>query len=141
MPSFTGDAFIQPRHFTGDAWIVGDRALHHRQRDHFGAESDLYVVIAERIGPYVEYTPIHYILEDMLARIYQLENYDRKHGQFVGDAYIDTRMFTGDAIIFKPGNEGQFTGDAWIKRGGQFTGDAQIQLLFTGDAYIIRPPA
>lgn len=126
--------------FTGDAFIRGDGQKHHRLRDHHGADSDLYVVLSQRIGPYQEYTPIHFVISDIMDRILRLENYDKVRSSFTGDAYISTNAFTGDAVIKKTGIEGSFTGDAYVAAGGSFTGDARIQLAFTGDAYIIAPP-
>lgn len=139
MPSgsFTGDSEIVARHFYGDAWIIADRWRHHRIRDHEGAESDLYVVLAANVGPYVAGTPIHYVLEDMVARLLALESATRQRGSFTGDAWISDDAFTGDAMIHRPDITGSFTGDAEIVRGGAFTGDAWIQAAFTGDAFII----
>lgn len=126
--------------FTGDAFISDYGQKHHRLHDHRGADSDLYVVLSQRIGPYEEYTPVHFVISDLLDRIARLESSDRVRSSFTGDAYIATTMFTGDAVIKQLAIEGSFTGDAYVAFGGSFTGDAFIQQMFTGDAYIIRPP-
>lgn len=125
--------------FTGDAFIKGDGQRHSRADDHFGADSDLYVVLDERVGPYEEFTPIHYVLEDLVRRLQSIEDKTRVRSSFTGDAYIWGQYFTGDAVI-QAAIEGSFTGDAYIVRGGSFTGDAYIARTFTGDAYIIAPP-
>lgn len=125
--------------FTGDAFIKGEGQKHHRLRDHTGAESDLYVVLDERIGPYEEYTPIHYVLADLVRRLQGLEDKTRVRSSFTGDAHIWGQFFTGDAVI-KNTVEGSFSGDAHVIRGGKITGDAYIARIFTGDAYIIVPP-
>jgi len=137
MPSFTGDAEIVPRRFTGDAWIRTGRQTHHRTYDHHGPESDLYVVLSSKIGKYLAGTPIHFVLQDMLYRITQLEIATRYSGLFYGDAWIIDTAFTGDAMIHRPDITGSFTGDAEIITGGVFSGDAWIQAAFTGDAFIV----
>lgn len=125
--------------FTGDAFIKGDGQKHSRSDDHTGADSDLYVALDERIGPYEEYTPIHYVLEDLVRRLQSLEDKTRVRSSFTGDAHIWGQYFTGDAVILST-IAGSFTGDATIITGGSFTGDAFIARTFTGDAYIISPP-
>ena len=144
--SLTADATVVARHFTGDAWIIGERVKHHRVHDHYGAESDLVVVLSSDVGPYVAYTPIHWVLADMLSRLEQLENANRRRSSFTGDAWLAVSgtygrgTFTADAMFHRDGMTGSFTGDAWFTRGGSFTGDAWIQATFTGDAYIIATP-
>jgi hypothetical protein len=125
--------------FTGDAFIKGDGQKHHRVRDHTGADSDLFVVLSQRVGPYEEYTPVHYVLEDLIRRLDGLENKTKVRHSFTGDAVIWAQYFTGDAIV-KATVESSFTGDALVYRGATFTGDAFIRRAFTGDAYIIAPP-
>ena len=125
--------------FTGDAFIKGDGQRHHRLRDHTGADSDLYVVLSQRIGPYEEYTPIHFVLEDLIRRLDGLENKTKVRRSFTGDAEIWGQYFTGDAVV-KATIESSFTGDATVYRGGSFTGDATIRRVFTGDAYIVAVP-
>lgn len=138
MPSFTGDAEIVPFRFTGDAWVISTgRATHHRQRDHFGPESALYVVLEEQVGKYVADTPIHFVLEDLVARMEALENGEVIIDSFTGDAWIIDTRFTGDAVILVTDIVRTFTGDAWVTKGGSFTGDAVIVQSFTGDAYFI----
>lgn len=122
--------------FTIDAWITGDRWQHHRVNDHYGPESDLYVVLSEDVGKYVEGTPLHHVVEDMVARIVQLENYQRTFGTFSIDADITDRVFTIDAVISGT-IAGSFTIDADIKSIGSFTIDADIVGRFTIDAMIV----
>ena len=125
--------------FTGDAFIRGDGQKHHRLYDHDGSDSDLNVVLSQRVGPYEEGASVHSVLDDLMARILRLENYDRVRSSFTGDAHISTNAFTGDAVILKS-IEDSFTGDAFVAFGGSFTGDSHLQPAFTGDAYIIVPP-
>ena len=137
--SFTLDAEIVARFFTLDAWIVDDRWRHDRQLAHSGVESDLYVVLAEDTGPYVAFTPIHYVLEDILERLTWLETATRTRGSFTLDAWISDKVFTLDAII-KATMSGSFTLDAWIGTRNTFTLDAWISAAvhtFTLDAYIV----
>jgi hypothetical protein len=142
MPSgsFTGDAEVVAKHFTGDAWIIGDRWKHHRTRDHFGIESDLYVTLSEAIGPYPMFTPIHFVIADLMDRLNALETSTKHVRTFTGDAVISRLFFTGDAIIKATTLESLFTGNAWIGTLHSFTGDAWIIPLpstFTGDAFIV----
>lgn len=143
MATFTADAVIAARRFTADAWIMGERWRHHRTRDHFGIESDLYVVLSEDVGPYVAFTPIHYVLEDILDRLAFLEDYERTRRTFTADAWLAASgtygrgaIFT-DSVIKKTITGNSFTADARIARGGSFTANAYIQLVFTANAYII----
>lgn len=122
--------------FTIDAWIVGERWQHHRIRDHFGIDSDLYVVLSEAIGKYQAYTPLHWVLDDMVARITALENNDRVRSTFTIDAEITDKVFTVDAIISGT-QSGSFTIDANIRPYGSFTIDAQLVGRFTIDAMIV----
>ena len=145
MPSstFSADAVISPHSFTADAWILGERARHHRVRDHFGSDSDLYIVLDTNIGPYVAFTPVHYVLEDMVSRIEALENNDRVRASFTADAFLATSgtwgqgFVTADAVIEKLGLSDTFTADAAIALGGTFTADAWIAGSFTADAWIV----
>lgn len=129
--------------FTADAWILGERWQHHRVRDHFGVDTDLFVVLSEDVGPYVAFTPLHYVIEDMVSRIVALESGEKQTGSFTADAFIATSGTYGkgaifaDAVIRKTGMAGSFTADAVLKRGGSFTADAFILLAFTADAYIV----
>jgi len=140
--SITADAVISYRHFTADAWIMGERQRHHRVRDHFGAESDLYVVLSEDVAPYVAFTPVHWVLSDMVARIAALENNDRVRASFVADAFIAANgtygqgYFTADAVFYKAAT-GSFTADATFTYGGTFTADAFIAGGITADAFIV----
>lgn len=112
--------------FTLSAWILGDRWRHSRQHDHFGAESDLYITLSSRIGPYAEDTPVHFVLADLVDRLLSLESSAKVFGSFTLDAYIWPYFFRLEAIIQAP-QSGSFTLEAWLNRGGSFTLDAVIQ--------------
>ena len=75
--------------FTLDAFIQGERWKHHRQRDHTGADSDLYVMLSTDVGKYPAFTPIHYVLADLVARLIYLEDYRRTYGSFTIDATMN----------------------------------------------------
>jgi len=141
--SFTADAAVYAHHIRADAWIMVDRWKHHRIRDHFGVESDLYVALSSNVGPYVAYTPIHWVLDDMVSRIEALENNNRRRAEFTADAFIALSGTYGrgvvwaDAAITKSGLSGSFTADAMVVGGGSLTADAWIQAAFTADAYIV----
>ena len=140
--SFTADAIVAARSFTADAWIMGDRWKHHRVRDHFGMESDLYVSLSADVGPYVAFTPVHFVLEDMLARLERLENSNRVRDSFTADGWIAASgtyglgIIRADAVI-KDAGSGSFTADAILVTGGSFTANAIIMPSFTANAYIV----
>lgn len=139
--SFSSDAFVQG-YITVDAWILADRWRHHRVRDHWGPESDLYVVLSSDIGKYVEGTPVHTVLEDMLYRIQQAEDNNRVWDDFTLDAWVAVSGTYGqgvvgfDAIIKGTPAAGSFTVDASLIA-GTFTIDARIITTFTISAFII----
>jgi hypothetical protein len=143
MPSFSADAFIGG-YFTIDAWVLADRWKHHRTRDHWGAESDLYIVLSSSIGKYAEGTPVHYVLEDMLYRIQQVEDNNRVWGDFALDAWLAVSGTYGqgvidfDAVIKGTliGDDYRFTADADIIA-GTFTVDARVTPSFTISAFVI----
>jgi len=138
--SFTLDAEVLPRRFTADAWLVNDTfQQHHRLRDHFGADSDLYVMLSKSIGKYVEYTPVHYVLEDMMERLTYLEDYERTRSSFTLDAAITTNSIYIDAVIASTmsGPSFGFELEAWVRLGASFTFDARIHDVFTVDPFII----
>jgi len=140
--SVTADATIYPRRFMADAWILGERWKHHRVRDHFGIESDLYVALSSNVGPYIAFTPIHWVLEDMITRIQALENSNRIRSNFTADAWLALSgtygrgVFRIDAVIFEAGVASSFSIDARITSGGSFTMDAWVLSAFTMNAYI-----
>lgn len=144
MPSssVTADAVISYRGFTADAWILGDRQKHHRVRDHFGIESDLYVALSSNVGPYVAYTPVHWVLSDMIDRLARLENNNRVRADFTADAFIAANGTYGlgfvvaDAVT-KDSASGSFTADAVFGYSGSITADAVIAGGILADAYII----
>lgn len=137
--------------FTANAYIHGGRWQHHRLRDHFGVESDLYVVLDERLGPWEEGTPIHFVIDDLMARITELESANRLHGTFTANAYllrpgsvVETAAGTwrgaiwADAIT-KRTLSGSFTTGAWLTGGGTISANAIIigRRTFTADAVLV----
>lgn len=145
MPSatLTSDAVIAPYRLFADAWIVAEHWRHHRVYDHYGIESDLYVALSEQVGKYAAYTPVHFVLEDMIARIEALESSSKRRASFTFDAWIATSgtygmgvLFT-DAIVFRSGLSDSFTIDAVITRGGAFTVDAYVAGGIRVDAFIV----
>lgn len=140
--SLTADAVVVMPYFTADAWIIGERQRHHRIRDHFGMESDLYVALSEDIGPYIAFTPVHWVLSDMVARIESLENNNRRRANFTADAFVAANgtygygYFFADAVQGDVGT-GSFTADATFTHGGTFTADAFFAGSIIARAYIV----
>lgn len=147
--SFTGDAYITIG-TPGDDSII-ERWQHHRLRDHFGYESDLYVTLSGRIGPWEEGTPIHYVIEDLLTRMDALEGSTHKVFSFTADATFLapggpvettagtwTSVFTGNAIK-KRTMTGSFTASAYFDHKGSFTANAWIRFQgsFTCNAILV----
>lgn len=144
--SFSVDAYIVARSFSMDAWILGEGQKHHRVRDHFGPESDLYVVLDSTIGKYIEGTPVHWVISDLVDRLNYLEDWNRKRGSFTLDSWLAASgtygrgVFDADAIVEATIT---FTGtsgikvDAYIIKGGSFSADATIMPIFTIDAFIV----
>jgi hypothetical protein len=137
--------------FTASAVIHGGRWQHHRLRDHFGVESDLYIVLNERLGPWEEGTPIHFVIDDLLARIEALESANRVQGTFTANAYLLNPgsivessagtwrgIFWADAIT-KRTMSSSFTAQAWLTGGGKITMNAIIigRRRFTADAVLV----
>lgn len=137
--------------FTANAIIHGGRWQHHRLRDHFGVESDLYIVLNERLGPWEEGTPIHFVIDDLLARIAQLESANRVQSTFTANAYLLTPgsiveeaagtwrgVAWADAVTRRTMSS-SFTAGAWLTGGGRLTMDAIIigRRTFTADAVLI----
>lgn len=147
--SFTIDAEIAARGFTIDAWIISERWRHHRTRDHFGPESDLYVVLSQDVEGYSASTPIHYVLADLVSRLSSLESSNRMRSRFTVDAYLYAPMFgsfTADSAVLDT-MAGSFTVDSYFtdQPFGNFTLDAFIgdpdeeyaRFSFTIDAFIV----
>lgn len=140
--SVTANAEIAYRRFTADAWILGERQRHHRVRDHFGVESDLYVALSADVGPYVTYTPVHWVLSDMIDRLARLENNNRVRASFTADALIAANGSYGKGFVLadavrKDSGSGSITADAYIETGGYITADARFAGRITLDAYIV----
>ncbi|GAG31763.1 unnamed protein product [marine sediment metagenome] len=137
--SFSADAFVAARAFTADAFIVVERWTHDILLDHHGAESDLFVVLSSPIGPWVEGTPIHYVMVDINERLISLESSTKIRAGFTADAVIvglSGVAFTADAVVLGSRSAG-FTVDAILIAGGFLTADAWIQAGFTADAFIV----
>jgi hypothetical protein len=122
--------------FTLDAVITHEHWKHHRLRDHFGADSDLYIMLSERVGKYEAFTPIHHVLADMVARLGWLEDYSRTRSSFTLDAVISSQVIPLDAVV-KRTMSGSFTLDARLIHTGSFTLDAHLVGRFTLDAFIV----
>jgi len=141
--SITADAVVAARGFTADAWILGGRQRHHRVRDHFGAESDLYVALSADVGPYIAYTPIHWVLSDLVSRIAALENNNRVRSSLTADAFLAANgtygrgFFTADAVKTETITVATLTADAVFAYGGSITADAFIAGAITMDAFIV----
>lgn len=155
--SYTANAYLFRTEFTltADAIIgtnlVGNRWQHHRLRDHFGYESDLYVTLNERIGPWEEGTPIHFVIEDLESRLIALESSNHKVFSFTGDSIIlapggvvETApgtwraAFLTNAVKKKTGTT-TFTANAYVNRGGAFSANACIRFQgsFTCSAILV----
>lgn len=131
------DAEIVSPYLSANAIILGDRWRHDRVEDHFGSDSDLYIALSEAIGPYPAWTPIHYVLVDLMDRLLSLEGANRMFGSFTIDALLDGGTFTADAAVKRFGMSATFTADARFAIGGSFTVGAWIKTAFDIDAFII----
>jgi hypothetical protein len=141
--SLTADAEVASRRFTVDAWVMGERWRHHRVRDHMGMESDLYVTLSEDVGKYAAYTPIHWVLADLVARITSLEDSNQHRASFVADAWVALSgtyghgVLRADSVIRRTGMAGSLLANAVITRGSSFAADAVILAGFRADAFIV----
>jgi hypothetical protein len=123
-----------------DAWVVGGRHRHHRERDHFGADSDLYTVLANPIGPWPVGTPVTYVLADIYQRQTSLSSANR----IIRVLHVDGLVLaagpssapvvpgSGRGITFlnatvKAHRSASFTVDALQMPGGRFTVDAWVR--------------
>ncbi len=116
--------------FTVNAWLIGHRWQHHRQHDHFGAESDAFIMLSQKIGIYEEQTSVHAVLADLVNRIYILETSTRTRGNFTLNAWFSratvTKPFQLDAVTRRASTH-TFLLDAWKVGGGKFTLNAVIR--------------
>jgi hypothetical protein len=136
-----------------DAWVIGGRHRHHRQRDHFGADSDLYVALEEPLGPWQAGTPIHYVLQDLFARINVLTSSNHNIRVATLDALVLTPstdsilvvvpgtgrgVKTLDALVFKKPTS-TFTLNARVTRGGSVTLNAFVPYgsVFYVNAFVV----
>lgn len=142
------DAVFEYRHITADAWIrAASLQTHDVNDDHHGILSDLRVALSQDIGPYVAFTPIHWVLEDLAARITALETSDRQRDSFTADAWIalsgtyGAGRFTADAVFATTFEfvEDNLVADAVLILGGSVTADAVIIGLryITADAFFV----
>lgn len=154
--SFTANADIEflVLRFTADAVIgvnlIGNRWQHHRLRDHFGLESDLFIGLSERLGPWEEGTPLHFVLEDLISRMDALESSTHNVSSFTGDGIVLApggtvsssgtvrSVYFADAVLKKIPSR-SFTAQAFITRGGSFTANANIRFQgsLTADASLV----
>jgi len=141
--------------FSASAIVHIGRWQHHRLRDHFGAESDLYVMLSTAIGPWEEGTPVHFVIEDLLNRLAALESASHVIGSFTCNSYLITpgtwveqpagtwRSVTSmDATMKKTMIDPSllaFMAKAWIVGGATFTANAVIhaERSFTAAAVIV----
>lgn len=136
--------------FRVDAYLAGGRWQHHRLRDHFGVESDLYVVLSDQLGPWEEGTPVHFVIDDLIDRLNNLESAGHYVTNFSANAYILSfgasvegpagtikSVASVNATIVGP-RSGSFTASAFITGGDTFTIDAEIraQYSFTASAIL-----
>lgn len=83
------------RVFTAHAYIVRDRWRHDINNDHFGDLSTLGVVIEAPVGPWVEGTPLHFVLDWFAQRLIDVESVTKHKFNFSSNAYILT---PGDSV-------------------------------------------
>ena len=72
--------------------MTDERWRHHRLRDHFGYESDLYVTLSEPLGPWPVGTPVHYVIASLLDQITALQSTNHT-----------VLYFTANAVLLGPG--------------------------------------
>lgn len=148
----TLDAYVSRPFFTLDAWVVSGRHRHHRDRDHFGADSDLYVAIDEPIGPWGAGTPVKYVIEDLYERISVLTSGTHVVRVMYMDAYV--LSFSTDSAPVVPGvglgvktldaivltaESSSFVLNSWVIHGGTFSVDAWVHGYgsFSVNAFVI----
>lgn len=117
---------------------MDDRWRHHRTRDHFGIDSDLYVVLSEPIGPFAAGTPIHHVIDALVAGQAALESGNHQVSNFNANAVLhgagglitiggtSTGAFSANSII-KTATPRSFDAFAWVVMGGTFTANAVIR--------------
>jgi hypothetical protein len=118
---------------TLDSWVIGGRHRHHRTRDHFGADSDLYITIEQPIGPWGSGTPVKYVLEDLYARMATLTSATRNNRVASLNAFVLAPSTTSggrgvkplNAIVFKNVSN-SITLNCMVTKGGFATVDAVV---------------
>ena len=136
MPSTTVvlDAYVTHPFFTLNAWVISGRHRHHRTRDHFGADSDLYITLDEPVGPWGAGTPVKFVIQDLYDRINRLTSFNHNIRVAWLDAYVLAPATTSggkgvkplDAIV-KVTPSSSFTVAALIVRGGSATINAWVR--------------
>lgn len=81
--------------FTAHAYIVNDRWRHDINNDHFGDLSTLGIVIEAPVGPWVEGTPLHFVLDWFAQRLIDVESVTKHKSNFSANAYVLT---PGDSV-------------------------------------------
>jgi hypothetical protein len=127
------------RSFTINAYVHGGRWQHHRLRDHFGADSDLYVSLSEAIGPWEEGTPIHYVVLDLYAKMAAIESAGHVVQSFTCNGYVtapgtltEGPAGTWSSVVLayatlRKTTSSSFLVNAWKAGGTSFTVDANIR--------------
>lgn len=136
--------------FTLNAWAIGGRHRHHRTRDHFGADSDLYVVIDEPVGHWLAGTPVKYVIEDLYDRIIRLMSYDHHIRVAYINAYVmaptigievdgTVRTFMWLNAVTQASLTSTFTLRALVIHGGACTIDAWVSASGTAtlNSYVV----
>lgn len=123
---------------TADAVILTRRQRHHLDRDHFGGIDALKVVLSEPIGPWDVFTPVPYVMQDLMDRLTRLEISTIVRGSLSADAYIWPLFILSNAVI-RATMAWSITADAVVRLGGSITAAAWIQAAgsITADAVIV----
>jgi hypothetical protein len=122
--------------FSAHAYIVHDRWRHDINNDHFGDLSTLGVVIEAPVGPWVEGTPLHYVLDWFAQRIIDIESVTKHKRNFGANAYILAPGITvdlGGGLIM-----GVMDAHSVLlkSRSSSFTADAFKAFAFSLDAHL-----
>jgi len=113
--------------------VISGRHRHHRTRDHFGADSDLYVTLEEPIAHWGAGTPLHYVLAELWDRQAAFASGDHQVRVLYLNSWVMTTSVNEggrgikalDAIV-KRTPTGSFTIQALIVTGGSATLDAWV---------------
>jgi hypothetical protein len=122
--------------FSVRAYIAHDRWRHDINNDHFGDLSTLGVVIEAPVGPWVEGTPLHYVLDWFAQRIIDIESVTKHKRNYSMDAYI---LAPGATVDIGGGTIlGVMNALSVIQKSysSSFTADAFKALAFSLDAHL-----